>query len=66
MENLLDHVGPALDAAGDTAFVRDGVDRLLRDGGPAGRQCAVAGEDGDVAAVARYLVDRTAASYAAE
>ncbi len=64
MENLLDHVGPALEAAGDTAFVRDGVERLLRDGGPAGRQRAVAGDSGDVAAVARYLVDRTAASYA--
>jgi carboxylate-amine ligase len=61
---LVDHVRPALESAGDLAFVEERVERLLRDGGPAGRQRAVAGEDGDVESVARYLVDRTAASYA--
>jgi carboxylate-amine ligase len=66
LANLVDFVRPALDAAGDTVFVRDGVERLLRDGGPAGRQRAVAGDDADVGAVARYVVDRTAASYASQ
>jgi carboxylate-amine ligase len=56
---LLDHVAEALRAAGDEEVVRDGVERLLRDGGGAGRQRAIAGEDVDLDAVAHDLLRRT-------
>jgi glutamate---cysteine ligase / carboxylate-amine ligase len=60
---VLDHVADALRAAGDQEVVRDGVERLFADGGGAGRQRAVAGDDVDLDAVARDLLRRTAASY---
>ena len=57
----LDHVGDALRAAGDEDVVRDGVERLLRDGGGAGRQRKVAGDRLDLDAVAQDLLRRTQA-----
>ena len=63
MAALLLHVGDALDSADDSAFVRDGVDRLLREGGPAGRQRAVAGPNADVEALAHHLIERTDATF---
>lgn len=59
---LLDNVDEALRAAGDGEVVRDGVERLLRDAGGAGRQRAVAGGDLDLDAVAQDLLRRTQAS----
>jgi carboxylate-amine ligase len=56
---LVDHVGEALRAAGDEDIVRDGVERLFRDGGGAGRQRAIAGKDVDLDAVAHDLLRRT-------
>ncbi|MGH3473888.1 MAG: carboxylate-amine ligase [Aeromicrobium sp.] len=58
---VLDHVADALRAADDEDTVRDGVQRLLRDGGGAGRQRAVAGDDTDIDAVAQNLLRRTRA-----
>jgi glutamate---cysteine ligase / carboxylate-amine ligase len=60
---VLDHVADALNAAGDEDVVREGVQRLFADGGGAGRQREVAGDDFDLDAVARDLLRRTAASY---
>jgi carboxylate-amine ligase len=57
----LDYVGDALREAGDEEIVRDGVERLLRDGGGAGRQRAMAGDDTDIDAVAQDLLRRTLA-----
>ena len=57
----LDHVADALHAAGDEDIVRDGVERLLHDGGGAGRQRAAAGDDIDLDAVAQDLLRRTRA-----
>ena len=59
---LLDHVRPALDAAGDTALVESVVERLLRDGTAAERQRAVAAtseEAGDLAGVVRDSIALT-------
>jgi carboxylate-amine ligase len=61
VEGLLDHVDEALRAAGDHEVVRDGVERLIRDGGGAGRQRAVAGDDMDLDAVVQDLLRRTRA-----
>ena len=60
---LLDHVGEALRAAEDDELVREGVDRLLRDGGGAGRQRAAGGDDTDLDAVAHDLLRRTRESF---
>ncbi len=60
---LLDHVAEALRAAEDDELVREGVDRLMRDGGGAGRQRAIAGADTDLDAVAHDLLHRTRESY---
>jgi carboxylate-amine ligase len=57
----LDYVGDALKAAGDEDVVRDGVERLMRDGGGAGRQRTVAGDRLDLDAVAQDLLHRTRA-----
>lgn len=56
---LLDHVGDALDDAGDLARVTTGVERIVRDGGGAGRQRRAAGADGDLNAVVDDLRVRT-------
>ncbi len=58
---VLDLVADALRAAGDEDLVRDGVERLLHDGGGAGRQRAAAGDDTDLDAVAQDLLRRTRA-----
>ena len=58
---VLDHVADALRAADDEDIVRDGVERLMRDGGGAGRQRATAGDDVDIDAVAQDLLRRTQA-----
>jgi carboxylate-amine ligase len=60
---LLDHVAAALSAAEDDELVREGVDRLMRDGGGAGRQRSVAGDDTDLDAVAHDLLHRTRESF---
>ena len=59
MGTLLDAIGPALDANGDTGVVRDGVARLLRDGDGARRQRAAAGAGLDLAGVVDDVVRRT-------
>ncbi|MFC5677452.1 carboxylate-amine ligase [Aeromicrobium endophyticum] len=56
---LLDAIEPALEANGDTAVVRDGVARLLRQGDGAQRQRAAAGADTDLSAVVDDVVRRT-------
>jgi carboxylate-amine ligase len=58
---VLEEVDDALRAAGDRDFVQKVTERLLRDGGGAGRQRAAAGDDVDLDAVARDLLDRTRA-----
>jgi carboxylate-amine ligase len=58
---VLESVRDALRAAEDEETVRDGVDRLMHDGGGAGRQRAVAGDDVDIDAVAQDLLRRTQA-----
>ena len=50
-------------ATKDDELVREGVERLLRDGGGAGRQRAAGGDDTDLDAVARDLLERTRASF---
>ena len=61
VSSLLDHVADALRAADDEETVCDGVERLLRDGGGAGRQRATAGDDMDLDAVGKDLLHRTRA-----
>ena len=56
---LVRGTGPALAANGDRELVADGIARLLRDGGGAGRQRRVAGDDLDLAAVVDDVVRRT-------
>ena len=58
---VLDHAADALRAAGDEDLVRDAVERLLHDGGGAGRQRAAAGDGVDIDAVAQDLLRRTRA-----
>jgi carboxylate-amine ligase len=59
VEVLLDHVRPALEAAGDTAVVTEGVRGLLSRGTGADRQRAAARRGGPAAAV-RLVVEETA------
>jgi carboxylate-amine ligase len=59
MGTLLDAIAPALETNGDTALVRAGVARLLRDGGGARRQREAAGEGLDLPAVVDDVVRRT-------
>jgi carboxylate-amine ligase len=61
MNLVLDRVADALRTAEDEETVRDGVERLMHDGGGAGRQRAVAGDDLDLDAVAQDLLRRTRA-----
>ncbi|MGY1665872.1 carboxylate-amine ligase [Geodermatophilus sp. SYSU D00696] len=56
---LLEHVGPALAAAGDRERVADGVTAVLARGTGADLQRRVYRETGDLAAVVRAAVDRT-------
>ena len=58
---VLEEVDDALRAAGDQDFVHEVAERLLRDGGGAGRQRAAAGDDVDLDAVGQDLLDRTRA-----
>lgn len=60
---LLDHVAEALQASEDDELVREGAERLLRDGGGAGRQRAAGGDDTDLDAVAHDLLRRTQQSF---
>jgi len=59
LETLLITVAPALDEAGTTERVRDGVHRLLTTGTGAARQRAVAGTPPDLTAVMADVVRRT-------
>lgn len=56
---LVDDVRDALEATDDLAFVRDGVERVLRDGTGADRQRAVHRRSGSLAAVIDDAVHRT-------
>jgi glutamate---cysteine ligase / carboxylate-amine ligase len=57
----LDYAADALRAADDEEVVLDAVERLLKDGGGAGRQRAAAGDDTDLDAVGQDLLRRTQA-----
>ncbi len=63
MQCLVDTVRPALEEAGDVAFVTEGVETVLRAGG-AVRQRAAYERSGDVAGVVDDLVARTEESWA--
>lgn len=58
LDALVDHVRDALDEAGDTDLVRDGIARCLRDGGAA-RQRAAYERTGETRGVLADLVERT-------
>lgn len=60
---LVDHVRPALDAAGDLALVEDLVERLLARGGGATRQRRVFEKEGELEAVVDDLRRRTEESW---
>ena len=63
---LFEQVGPALDRAGDTKLVRDGLERILGDGTGADRQRSAAraadGDLGAVVAAAAEVTNRLSAS----
>lgn len=63
LASLLDHCGPALQAAGDTDLVADGVERLLARGTGAVRQRAAYEAGGTLEAVVDDAVRRTEASW---
>ncbi|WP_370616992.1 carboxylate-amine ligase [Mumia qirimensis] len=58
LDRLVTHVGEALAAAGDAAYVREGIERLLSSGSGADHQRRV-GVDGDLVAVVADLARRT-------
>lgn len=58
---LLASIEPALRDLGDLELVRQGLDRLLRDGTGASRQRALATDDGGLSVVVDDLIARTAA-----
>ena len=60
---LIDHVAEALRTSEDDDLVREGVERMLRDGGGASLQRAAGGEDTDLDAVAQDLLRRTRESF---
>ncbi|MYS23523.1 carboxylate-amine ligase [Streptomyces sp. DvalAA-14] len=60
VSGLVDHLTPALDAAGDTRQVLPLVRRLLAEGGPAQRQSRAFARDG-VKGVVRLITDQTVA-----
>jgi carboxylate-amine ligase len=62
VRGLLRHTAGALDAHGDSERVRDTVERICRQGTSAQRQRAVMARTGDLDAVVRDAVDRTAAA----
>jgi carboxylate-amine ligase len=59
IETMLDAIAPALEANGDADAVRDGVARMVRDGGGAQRQRAAAGPGLDLSAVVDDVIRRT-------
>lgn len=63
VEALVAHVLPALEAAGDSERVAQRLHHLQEHGSGAQRQCRVAGDDTDLDAVVRDLLERTRASY---
>ncbi len=63
VEALVAHVLPALEAAGDADRVARRLQHLEQHGTGAQRQCRTAGDDTDLEAVVRDLLDRTRASY---
>jgi carboxylate-amine ligase len=58
--SLLDHVGPALEAAGDLEVVAEGLDRLREEGNGAVRQRAVFARTGRLVDVVAEAVRVTA------
>jgi carboxylate-amine ligase len=61
LETLLDHVGPALEAAGDLDTVQDGLARVREEGNGAVRQRALLAHTGQLADVVTDSVRTTAA-----
>ncbi|GAA2747653.1 glutamate--cysteine ligase [Terrabacter aerolatus] len=61
LDTLLEHVGPALEAAGDLAAVRQGLDGVREEGNGAVRQRAVLARSGRLADVVADSVRTTAA-----
>jgi carboxylate-amine ligase len=59
VQDLVEHVSPALDALGDLGWVRQQVDEVLRRGNGAGQQRAWRAEGADEAEVVRRAVRRT-------
>lgn len=59
--DLVDHVGPALEAAGDLAVVQHGLDRVRAEGNGASRQRAVVARTGRLVDVVADAVRTTAA-----
>jgi carboxylate-amine ligase len=64
VDALLDHVGPALDAAGDTGTVRGTIDDLRIRGTGSVRQRAAFAQHSSGPDVIRDLIERTRATYA--
>jgi carboxylate-amine ligase len=62
LRGLLHHTAGALEAHGDLDRVRETVERICRDGTSAARQRAVMARTGDLDAVVRDAVGRTAAA----
>jgi carboxylate-amine ligase len=62
LDGLVQHVRPALEAAGDLDRVCEGVERVLRGGG-ATRQRAAYERTGDVVGVVDDLIERTESSW---
>ncbi|WP_256795702.1 glutamate--cysteine ligase [Terrabacter sp. Ter38] len=60
LESLLDHVGPALEAAGDLAVVQEGLARVREEGNGAVRQRATLARTGRLADVVAEAVRETA------
>ena len=60
LESLLDHVGPALEAAGDLAVVQDGLARVREEGNGAVRQRTMLARTGRLADVVAEAVRATA------
>lgn len=59
LNSLLRHIGAALEVTGETAYVREGLARLVRTGTGAQRQRRVAEREGNLSAVVKDLCRRT-------
>ena len=64
LEALVDHVGPALEAAGDLEVVQEGLARVREEGNGAIRQRAVMARTGQLVDVVAESVRETSSSVA--